>query len=201
MTDSLVLTFAEIEFALQAGPAQATAVREHLRFTRATETEAVAAAGLASLLARGLCTLTGTDAVPTPRMVAITAGLAGWRIHTEVAGRIADRVALTHLFSGPDARVALSPGAYGQFAMELLDPTEPLLAPVTRFVDACVAGGSGSAVLIRSTRDGRTVSLGVAVDEAGAWFVADSEGSPGQGTPTTRESVVSRISELLGPVS
>lgn len=56
-SDALVLTFAEIAFLSEPYPDRAVTVRERLGLPAAAASDAVAAAGLASLLARGLCRL------------------------------------------------------------------------------------------------------------------------------------------------
>src|SRR2546421_11864992 len=86
MADPLVLTFAEIEFVLRARPDQAEAVRRHLRINPEAATDIVVAAGVAALLARGLCTMSGPEVVPTAPIVAVTAGFAAGAMHTQAVG-------------------------------------------------------------------------------------------------------------------
>src|SRR2546421_11704155 len=150
MADPLVLTFAEIEFVLRARPDQAEAVRRHLRINPEAASDIVAAAGVASLLARGLCTMSGTDVVPTAPIVGVTAGLSTIRTHTEAVGWIGERPVVMHLFSGASIRLAVFPAAYGQFSVELLNPAEALVAPLTRFLDSCSTGEGEAAVVVRS---------------------------------------------------
>src|SRR5256885_16757135 len=107
MPEQLVLTFAEIEFLLRASSDQAEAVRQHLRINPEAATDIVVAAGVAALLARGLCTMSGPEVVPTAPIVAVTAGLAVSAMHTEAVGWIDGRPVVMHLFSGESVRLAV----------------------------------------------------------------------------------------------
>lgn len=52
-------------------------------------------------------------------------------------------------------------------------------------------------MVIQSRTAATTVGIAVARDEAGGWFVSDSEGDPDSATPSSREDVLARIGELL----
>ncbi|WP_412541310.1 hypothetical protein R8Z50_01465 [Longispora sp. K20-0274] len=197
MPEALVLTFAEFEFTLRSGSGPTIPVRDLLRLRPETASDVVAAAGVASLLARGLCVLDDGRVRPTEPITTLTLGLATAVGHTEAVGWIGDRTVLLQLFGGPSVRVAVLPGAYGQFAVELMSPAEPVMGPLTRFIDRCVTDEGASAVLVHSTEGGRDVSAAVAVDECGGWFVSDSQETPDRSVACTRELALERVGELL----
>jgi hypothetical protein len=196
--DSMVLTFAEIGFLLRSNPPRYVGVRERLLLEEPTD--AVVAAGLSSLMARGLCARNGDEVAPGPEIVAISAGLSRARVAVRAAGRIGERTVLAHVFSGDEMVVALSPAEFGQFGVELLDRNVDLAEQVTRFVDACVVEGAESAVVVDAAGE-IEVSLAVAREADGTWFVSDTRESPDRGMPTDRAAVVARIAELFGLVS
>lgn len=159
MTDPLVLTFAEIEFLLSACPQRADAVRAQLRTAESDQGLATARAGLASLLARGLCentadaVLTETSVTPGPEAKAVIAAFVTARRHLGAAGWRGDRPEVMHLYDGDAMRLALFPVPLGQYAVEFLSPEEPVSAPLMRFVDAFAdfsRGGRASALVIKS---------------------------------------------------
>jgi hypothetical protein len=202
MAEPLILTFAELEFVLRARPERAEAVRADLRLNPEASTDIVVAAGVASLLARGLCTLSGTDVAPTAPLAAVMVALSTGGTHVEAVGWRGERMVLVHLYAGGSVGLVMQPAAYGQFSVELLRPDEPLAAPVTRFLDSCTAGEGEAAVAVRlTTGDAAELSLAIARDGAGAWFVSDSLESPDKGVPTSRDGVVQRLTDLLGPQS
>src|SRR5690348_9756955 len=108
--DSIVLTFAEIGFLLRSNPPLHVAVRERLLL--AEPTDDVVAAGLSSLMARGLCVRKGDDVAPAPHILAIAAGLSRARVAVRAAGKIGERTVLAHIFSGDEVVVALSPAEF-----------------------------------------------------------------------------------------
>lgn len=198
MNEIPMLTFAELEFMLRvAQPARAAVIRQHLKLPSPESSEVVAAAGLASLLTRGLCMLEGTESVPTPAVVGVTAALSTSHTYTEGLGWIGDQMVLMHVFSGASVRLALFPAIYGQFSAEFLDPTEPLAGPLTRFLDRCLTGESASAVLIKSTTGEDEVTIAVATDDSGVWYVSDSASNPERGAPASRDVAAQRLVEIL----
>jgi hypothetical protein len=54
-----------------------------------------------------------------------------------------------------------------------------------------------TALVAKSTTDGRTVALTAAVDAAGQWSTSDSIRDPESSAPTTREEFRRRMAELL----
>jgi hypothetical protein len=198
MADSLILTFAEIEFLLQAATDPDPAIRARLRLS-AEPNPQTAAAGVSSLLARGLCRLESGKVVPGNQIVAVTAALAGPHQAIEAAGWISGQPVLMHLLTGELVRLAVLPAAYGQFTVELLDPAEPVIVPLERFLDACTASNAEEAVGLRTMTPRGEVAIAVAIDPNGQWYVSDSEQHPERGEPVSREQAVERLRALLGP--
>jgi len=194
--DSLILTFAELDFLLRSRPEeQVGEVREQLHLMN--QASDVGASGLASLLARGLCVVESERVVPSAELVAVVAGLTTVRIRLRMTGWVSGELAFLHLFFGDVAKLALFPAPFGQFVVEPLDPATSWIDQVTRFLDACISSDAESVVAIQSVRNGEKVSIAVATDEAGAWYLSDSEESPDRGLPSTRDAVIVRIGELL----
>lgn len=197
-TDStLLLTFAEIEFLLRVREPALCDLRATLGIDQFGTGDDVARAGSASLVARGLCTFDGADLIPSAEVVVVIAGLSDAANTTRAVGWIAGGMTLVHLLTGPDVCLALFAASQGQFVVHVLDPSVTVADQVTRFVDSCLATPTKSAVVIQSRTAEETVGLAVARDDAGAWFLSDSEGQPDAATPTTRDDVVARIGELL----
>ncbi|MET7424229.1 hypothetical protein [Dactylosporangium sp. NPDC005555] len=195
MADTTLCTFAELEFLLRsaAGPGGERAadmddVRRGLALQPEAATDIVTAAGVASLLARGLCTDEGGNVVPGPLVLGAVAALSTLHTTTEAAGSAGDRTLQLHLFSGTAARLAVYPGPFGLFGIEALDPAEPLASPLARFVDRCTAGDGEAAVVIRP-------GFSVARAADGTWLLA-AEGSPV--VPVSREDVVAALVERFG---
>jgi hypothetical protein len=181
----LILTFAEIEFLLRGNPPRIP-VREQLRLREPDDM--IAAAGLASLLARGLCIREAEDVRPAKDLLPVIAAMS--------LGLVGDRETVVHLFLAAEAAVALSPAEFGQFTAELLDPAVPAAEQITRFVDACLPAGRESGVLVQAP-GADEVSLAVARDETGAWFLSDSVNSPDRSEPSSHAAVVERIATLF----
>ena len=192
MTDPLVLTFAEIEFLLSACPQRADAVRAQLRTVEADQGLAMARAGLASLLARGLCesatqsVVTEESVTPRPEVTAVIAAFATARRHLAAAGWHGDRPEVMYLYDGDAMRLALFPVPFGRYAVEFLSPEEPVSAPLMRFVDAFAAfsrGGQASALVIkaRGVEDARPD----ADPDAAAGTPAEAAEAPAGGVPQT----------------
>ena len=194
MTDPLVLTFAELEFLLSACPQRADAVRAHLRTAEPDQSLATARAGLASLLARGLCentaeaVITEESVTPGPEVKAVIAAFAAARRHLGAAGWRGDRPEVMYLYDGDAMRLALFPVPLGQYAVEFLSPEEPVSAPLMRFVDAFAdfsRGGRASALVIKSRA---VVDADLeAVEDADV--VADADASRAGDVPETSMAV------------
>jgi hypothetical protein len=197
MTESLFLTFAEIEFLLRAQRPVLGKLREALGLEAFGTDDAVARAGSASLLARGLCTYDGVNVVPSADIVGVIAGLSTADAATRAVGWIDGAMALVHLLTGPGIAIALFKAPQGQFAIRVLDPDVSVADQLSRFVDSCLTGAAESAVIIQSRTADVTVGIAVARDGEGAWFVSDSENDPDSATRSTRDGVVARIGELL----
>jgi len=197
MSESLVLTFAEIEFLLLARRPVLRKLRETLGLEAMGGGDAVARAGSASLLARGLCVYDGENVVPSPNIVGVIAGLATAEMATRVVGWVDGALALVHLLTGPEIAIVFFASSQGQFAVRVLDPELSVADQLSRFVDSCLTDGAESAVVIQSRTAQATVGIAVARDATGAWFVSDSEGNPDSARPSTRGDVMARIGELL----
>jgi hypothetical protein len=193
MSDHLVLTFAEIEFLLRAREPEHVDVREQLGLATGAAADQNAAAGLASLLARGLCTRTGDRVVPSDDLVGIAGALAVATRGTKSLGWQDGNPVLLNLFTGPALGVVLQPTAFGQYAVAPLDPEHGLTDQLVGFVDACLAGTRDSAVLVRSG----DMRIAVATTAAGDWHISDSLTNPDQSHLSTRDGAVARIRELL----
>ncbi|GAA1518974.1 hypothetical protein GCM10009827_037750 [Dactylosporangium maewongense] len=200
MADTTLCTFAELEFLLRsaAGPhgertAAMDGVRRRLALQPEAATDIVTAAGVASLLARGLCTDEGGDVVPGPLVLGAVAALATLHTTTEAAGSTGDKTIAMHVFSGTAGRVATYPGPFGLFGIEVLDPAEPLASPLARFVDRCTAGEGEAAVAIAS--DGAGVAI--ARDADGTWMLSADDGS-GPLSPVGRDDVVAALVSRFG---
>jgi hypothetical protein len=193
MTEHLTLTFAEIEFMLRAHEPGQVDVREQLGLSGAEAGQRTAAAGIASLLARGLCTRDGDRIVPSEDIVGVIGALATATRGTKALGwRDGDPV-LLHLFTGPVVGVVLQSTGMGQYAVAPLDPARDLVDQLVGFVDACLADSRDSAVLVRSG----DVRIAVATDADGDWYVSDSAHNADVGVRSTQDQVAARIRELL----
>ncbi|MEZ0112325.1 hypothetical protein ABH920_006344 [Catenulispora sp. EB89] len=203
MSAPLLLTFAELEFLLVSCPAPAEPIRERLRLTPNGPGAGVVAAGLASLVIRGLCVADSADpenpdGVTLQReLLAVAATLASSHTRTSVGGWHGEQAVVTHFFDTPRLRLALRLGRFGHFAVDLGDGAEPLSKVVNTFVDWCAREGGPAATVVQSTAGGHTVSLAVALKPDGAWYLSDDANSPDHGTPTSRAVIRRRLADLL----
>ncbi|MFF5230423.1 hypothetical protein [Dactylosporangium sp. NPDC000521] len=212
MAETTLFTFAELEFVLRSaavpdaapvdaapGAAPVDAVRERLQLQPEASADIVVASGMASLLARDLCTERDGDVVPGDLVVAAVAALSTRHTVSEAAGWIDGRPVVVHLFSGTAARLAVYPGSFGLYRLEAVDPAEPLARPLIRFLDQSTTGDGEAAAVFRSaTGAGPEVGLAAARKADGSWLLSDSVDSPDAGRPSTREAIVARIEELFG---
>jgi hypothetical protein len=195
MADPLVLTFAEIGFLLRARPPSLASLGEELRLPEADP--AMAAAGLASLAARGLCELVDGRLVPAAAVQAVHAALCDADRVTRMLGWDGGRPVLAHLVTGPSLHIGLFATGLGRFSVILLDRGTPLGDQTVRFLDRHLTGAHESAVLVRTATAGRAVSLAVAVDENGAWWLSDSLTGDTRTDPSSRDLAVARLVELV----
>lgn len=193
MTEHLTLTFAEIEFMLRAYEPEQVDVREQLGLVDDTAGDRNVAAGVASLLARGLCTRDGERIVPSEDIVGVIGAFTTATRATKALGWRDDDPVLLHLFTGPVVGVVLQSTGLGQYAVAPLDPTRGLADQLVGFVEACLAGSRDSAVLVRSG----DVRIAVATDSDGDWYVSDSVRNADAGARSTEDEVAARIRELL----
>ncbi|TWP54063.1 hypothetical protein FKR81_00380 [Lentzea tibetensis] len=194
MTDSLVLTFAEVELLLRIRQPELTSLRDVLGLPETNDV--TAAAGLASLMARGLCTHTAGKVVPSKEVVAIVAGLSTADRATRVLGWVGEQMIRATLLTGPEIHIGLFAAELGQFDVAPLDRTVPLADQIGRFLDSCLGSAAGTALVQTVTAAGK-VSIAVATDSSGTWFQSDSERDPDTASPSTRDDVVARVAELV----
>lgn len=197
MDTPLDLTFAEIEFLLRARPEQADEVRRNLLINPEVASDIVVAAGVASLLTRGLCEVSGASARPTGPLATVAAALSTSTTHVHVAIWSAEPPTIMHLYDGPFIRLAVFPITYGRFTVEPLDRAEDLSAPLIRVLGPFEALGGPLAVAVQARVGAETVSVAVARDETSAWSLSDTLDSPEAGRPSTREGVEARLIELF----
>jgi hypothetical protein len=206
MAATTLLTFAELDFVLRcaeksgATAAQVGAVRERLSLRLDEPSEPVTAAGIASLVARELCTLHGDDVVPGALVTAAVAALSTVHTMAEAAGWIDERPVVAHMFTGAVARLVLYPGSYRLFGAEAIDASEPLARPLERFVELCTAEPGETAVIIRCApvTGGAETGLAVARDADGRWRLSDTATNPDQSRPVSRAEVTEQLEALFG---
>lgn len=205
MSELTILTFAEIEFGLRVRSEQAGIVRTQLGISDDASADIVVAAGISSLLARGLCTTAGgagtqapLDVEPGELMLGVIAALSTSHTRTEVVTWVGERPALMHLFTAPAVRLAVWPAAYGQFTVEILDPAEPLADVVMRFMDVSHPEDGDAAVIVRSTAGASDVRIAIAREAGGGWNISDTRDDPESSRPVTRDEIRERLVVLLG---
>jgi hypothetical protein len=198
MSDELVLTFAEIEFLLWSRRPELS-VLELLRIKPEAIGETTAAAGLSSLLARGLCVMTDGKVRSGKEIAVVTTILTAADSAIDALGWVGDDMMFVHVFSSPDGALKLRPAGPGLFAVEAVDPGQPLSAGLVRFVDLCMTGGGESAVLLKKvTSTAESVSVAVARDAEGRWHLSDSILEPETSHQVTPEAAHARVVELFG---
>lgn len=190
MSDHLVLTFAEIGFLLRVRKPEHVDIRAELDLLSDDDN---VSAGLASLLVRGLCSQDGERVVPSDVLVGVVGALATATGATKALGWRDGQPVLLNMFTGPVVGVVLQPIGLGQYAVATLDPGRGLGDQLVGFIDACLADGDESAVLVRS---GAT-RIAVAVTADGDWYVSDSLADPGSSRKSTREGAAARVRELM----
>lgn len=221
----LTLTFAELEFVLLACPRQAASLRTRLRLSPAGASAGdsvdardagdvgdagdpgdgnmgtVAAAGLASLLVRGLCEAgaaqDGADVVPGLEIVALAAAFVSARCHVTAAGWRGRQADVMHVLESSSVRVALFPSQYGRYDVRFLDPAEPLSAPLGRYLDAHLAPGETSVFVAEANAGSVSVAATATVDASGAWFASDSLFRPDAVASASRDAFHARLVDLF----
>jgi hypothetical protein len=208
VTESLTLTFAELEFLLALRPTRRAKLRGNLRFDGGdASAPSTARAGLASLLVRGLCETVyagGGERASLPDLrfggelsVLLMALSDDDGATTMAAAWCGERGSVVHLVDGGGARMALFPERFGRFRAEVLDAAEPVSALLRRFLSLHLADGIPSALVAVSTRGQRSAAVALAVDPAGQWSASDSVENPTQAVPVTRERALERIAVVF----
>ncbi|MCR3753750.1 hypothetical protein [Lentzea californiensis] len=193
MEQSLVLTFAELEFLLRVREPEIATIREDLGLAPADD--AVAAAGLASLLARGLCEPGDGGVVPVPELRAVVAALATADRVTRVLDLGDGSVELGAVVTGPNVHIGLTAVGFGQHVVQPIDVASGAAEQVRHVLGRAL--GRESAVLVQSRTARGQVSIAIAIDGEGAWYLSDSEGDPDRGTPVGEDEAHARVAELL----
>lgn len=193
MEQALVLTFAELEFLLRVRTPEIATIREDLGLAASDDT--VAAAGLASLLARGLCELGGDRVTPGRELIAVVAGLATADRVTRVLSLGEGAAELAAVVTGPNIHIGLTVAGFGQYVVQPIDNGVGAADQVKHALERAL--GSEGAVLVQSRTAAGQVSIAVAVDGGGAWYLSDSEGDPNSSTPVGADEAFARVAELL----
>lgn len=197
MSELIVLTFAEIEFLLRSRPPAIESTRELLNLPSGSNSDVVAAAGLAGLLATGRCHARDGEIVPTGETVAIVAGLSTADRLVRAVGWIGDQTIVAYFFSGPNHRIVLRQAQFGQYTVEAIGVDEPLSATLTEFVTSCLEADGPQAVLVQVTTSTGSAGMAVAVDESGVLVMSDTVESSDRGVPTDAQRIAARLVELL----
>jgi hypothetical protein len=192
----LVLTFAEIEFLLRVRTPAIATIRADLGLAEPDDT--TAAAGLASLLARGLCERSAGGVVPSAELVLVATALATADRVTRLLDVTGEAVRLGAVLTGPNLHIGLTAAGAGQHVVQPVDTAVTAADQVRHLLDEVL--GAESAVLVQSRTARGQVSIAIAVDAAGDWYLSDSEGDPGRSTPVSRDEACARVGELLPDV-
>jgi hypothetical protein len=205
VSESLTLTFAELEFVLALRPRRGAALRGSLGFEADEGAPSLTRAGLASLLARGLCETADTAeraTLPDLRFngelsVLLTALSDDGGSTTTAAAWCAERGGVVHVVDGRGVRIALFPQRLGRFRTEVLDAAESVSALLQRFLSRYLAEGTTSALVATSARGGESAAVALAVDAAGQWSASDSLQNPDHAVPMSRARALERIAAVF----
>jgi hypothetical protein len=197
MSELIVLTFAEIEFLLRSRTPAIESTRELLKLPAGSDTDVVAAAGLAGLLATGRCRLQDGEIVPTGETVAVVAGLTTANCLVRAVGWVGDQTLVAYFFSGVENRIVLRQVQFGQYTVQAIGMAKPLSATLTEFVMSCLESDGPRAVLVQATTATESAGIAVAVDESGSLVMSDTLKSADRGVPTDEERIVARLVALL----
>ncbi|MFC0436447.1 hypothetical protein [Kutzneria buriramensis] len=197
MPDEMILTFAEIEFLLRSREPKLD-VRKLLRIKAEAAGDVVAAAGLASLLARDLCVETHGKVKLGREIAAIAAVLVTADIAVNALGWIGEDMVLLHVFSCPGGQLSFRAVGHGRFAVEVLAPDRPLSAGLVRLMDLCLTGDGESAVLLKmETTASEPISMAVARGVNGEWHLSDSALNATSSREVTPEAARARVVEVF----
>ncbi len=197
MSELIVLTFAEIEFLLRSRTPVIDATRELLNLPAGSDSDAVAAAGLAGLLATGRCRVEADEIVPSEETVAIVAGLTTANRLVRAVGWVGDQTIVAYFFSGAENRFVLRQAQFGQYSVQSIAMDRPLSASLTEFVMSCLDSEGPRAVLVQLTTSSDSAGVAIAVDENASLVMSDTVESPDRGVPTDPRRIADRLVELL----
>jgi hypothetical protein len=198
--EKLTLTTAEITFILTfAEDPQRARAYPRLRITPEDRADAVARAGLSSLVVRGLVAGNGNEITLSPAVATVLQGLSEPSLWVSISALTSDAADAAHLYAHSSGMFLLSPRAYGCFEVQGvrrgIAPAEIIGSVTRRFVldrrPAMVscqvesAAGEKSAALLVDAGGSASVAVGEtrttvpSLDEALRLFSATlAEGSP-----------------------
>jgi hypothetical protein len=136
MTIQLSLTAAELAFMLGAQDPQLTSPAWRLLGLQAEGAPAVRAAGLASLLVRGLAVTDRDQVQLAPDAGAVLDGLASPRVWAEIGVVSGEQQDGSLLFESAAARYLIAPRAHQTFLVTGLDREVPLAEPLLTIVQS-----------------------------------------------------------------
>jgi hypothetical protein len=197
MSDLVVLTFAELEFLLRSRPPAIASTRESLDLPAGADSDVVAAAGLASLLAAGRCHARDGEIVPTDETVSIIAGLATADRLVRTVGWVGDQTIVAHFFDGPNHRIVLRRAQFGQYSVQAIDTDRPLSTFLIEFVMSCLGSDGPRAVLVQVTTSTDSAGMAVAANDGGTLVMSDSIESADRGMPTDHQRIAARLVNLV----
>jgi hypothetical protein len=198
VSDELVITFAEIEFLLRSREPKLD-VRKLLRIKPEAAGDVIAAAGLASLLARGMCVEADGKIKIDRQVAAIAAVLVVADIAVDALGWIGEDMVLLHVFSCPVGQFSFRPVGHGRFLVEALKPDQPLSTGLVKLMELCLAGDGESAVLLKMvTTTSEPISVAVARGVNGEWHLSDSASNAMSSREVTPEAARARVVEVFG---
>lgn len=183
------LTFAEVQFLLSLSADEPGLDVMHLLEEPERDVEAVAAAGLASLVARDLCVAEddGDDLVValTPALLDVHRALHGAVTSVRITTVSAGRTTFWLLLVGPD-RLVLTPACSGVYHVEVISSAADLRGQVAAVVQSALIDDPGA---------------GVALARRGGWdamsFRTNTELGGVAATPAVRLAVIDELVDAV----
>lgn len=197
MSELIVLTFAEIEFLLRSRTPVIESTRELLDLPAGSDSDVVAAAGLAGLLATARCRVEADEIVPSEETVAIVAGMTTADRLVRTVGWVGDQTIVAYFFSGAEHRLVLRQAQFGQYSVQSIGMDRPLSAFLSEFVMSCLDSDEPRAALVQLTTRSDSAGIAITVDESASLVMSDTVESPDRGVPTDPQRIADRLVELL----
>jgi hypothetical protein len=142
-----------------------------------------------------MCEPSGAGVTPSRELAVVVAGLATADRVTRVAGLDGGSTRLGAVLTGPNVHIGLTVAGFGQYVVQPIDQAVSAADQANHLLDSALGGES--AVLVQSRTARGRVSIAVAVDGEGAWYLSDSEGDPDRGTPVSEDQARAPVTELL----